>query len=110
MRFILIGRMAHPLPPEAAVPLMEGFAAWVNKYQGNGKLEQGWGFAGQMAGAMILNVDSHEELEEIMNEWPIAPIAPFAQYDLHATVDLGTAIERAAKVARAQVAQMAGTR
>ena len=63
MRFLVVTKPKHPVPPEAVVALFDGLLAWTGAWSGQGKMEQVWGFAGVGGGGGILNVDSIEELD-----------------------------------------------
>ena len=70
MDFPLKTMMRDPMPPEMVAPMFEAPLGWAQKHRASGKLERMWNFAGLQGGGGILNVDSHEELEAIMNEFP----------------------------------------
>jgi len=94
MRFLIVAKERNPLPPEMALGLMDAFAAWAKKYTGNKKAEQVWGFAGQSAGGGILNVESFDELNAIMCEWPLNP---FSGTEVYPLMDLQTSIQQTKK-------------
>ena len=88
MRFLVITRPSHPLPPSAE--LMDAMEAWVDGHMQSGKMEQTWSFAGVGGGGGILDVDSNEELGEIMGGFPLAPFSDvevFPLSDLHDALD-----------------------
>ena len=85
MRYLIITRMNHPAPPEAMPGLIEAMNAWVAKNKEAGKMEQVWSFAGRAGGGGILNVDSHEELDAIMIEFPFSP---FSHIEVHPMTNL----------------------
>lgn len=94
MRFLVITKNRHPLPPEMALPTMQMFQAWLAEHRESGKLEQVWSFAGQVAGGGIANVDSHEELDAMMASWPLAQVSEATVYplgDLDAVLEVSVA-------------------
>jgi muconolactone delta-isomerase len=82
MRFLVVTNSKMPFPPEMAQALVDAVEVWANKYKASGKLEQIWGFAGLQGGGGIANVNSLEELDAIMTEFPIAPFSDIAVYGL----------------------------
>ena len=85
MRFLLVTKQVAAPPPEMALGLFDAMIAWVKKHTASKKLEQGWGFAGLPAGGGILNVNSLEELESIMSEFPMRP---FASHEVFGLMDV----------------------
>ncbi len=89
MRFLVITKNVHPVPMELFGMLVEGLQQWADTHLASGKIEQTWSFSGQPAGGGILNVESHEELEEIMTgfpfgNWAETQIIPLS--DLHRSI------------------------
>jgi muconolactone delta-isomerase len=72
MRFLIVTKAIHPLPVEHAPMLAEAMQTWADTHRASGKMEQIWAFAGLPSGCGILNVDSHEELDDIMLGFPFA--------------------------------------
>ncbi len=70
MRFLVITKGNHPLPMEQAGMITEAMQQWADTHRASGKMEQIWAFAGLPGGGGILNVDSHEELDDIMAAFP----------------------------------------
>ena len=70
MRFLVNGKNRSPVPPEAFPALLDAMLAWISRYKG--KMEV-WGFAGIPGGGGIINVDSVEEMDSIMVEFPLGP-------------------------------------
>jgi muconolactone delta-isomerase len=68
MKFLIISKPKHMIPPEFTVPLVDAFSAFLDQYSASGKLESVWSFAGTQGGGGIINVDSLEELDAI-NHW-----------------------------------------
>lgn len=84
MRFLVVTESKMPIPPEMALALMEATEGWVGKYKASGKMEQVWGFAGLQGGGGIANVESLDELDAIMKEFPVAP---FSDIEIRGLVD-----------------------
>jgi muconolactone delta-isomerase len=91
MRFLVTTTAKFPIPPEVAPRLMEALGAWANKYTQSGKLETVWSDAGRRGGGGILNVDSLDELDAIMTEFPIGP---FSEIEIQPIVDLADSLQR----------------
>ncbi len=92
MRYLVITESRQPLPPEMAAPALRMFQAWLAENRDAGKIEQAWTFAGQVAGAGIANVESHDELDAIMGRWPLAQFSDIKVYPL---ADLDASLENA---------------
>jgi muconolactone delta-isomerase len=103
MKFLVVTKQASPTPPEMVVPLMERMIDWTKKYTGNGKIQEVWNFAGQIGGGGIANVESLDELDAIMAEFPFAP---FSSVEIYPLVDLIPSLERSKQVAQAMIAGM----
>lgn len=100
MRFLIVAKNRNPLPPEMALGLFDAFAAWAKKYTGNKKAEQVWGFAGQTAGGGIFNVESFDELNAIMCEWPLNP---FSDTEVYPLINIQTSIQHTKKAIMAMM-------
>ncbi len=61
MKFLVISKPKHMVPPEVMVGLIDAINPWVARFAG--KIEQTLGFAGIQGGCGILNVDSLDELD-----------------------------------------------
>lgn len=85
MRFLLVSKSRQPFSPEMAEGLVDAMEAWVKKYTQGGKFEKIWTFAEGNGGGALVNVDSHEELNEIMSQYPFAL---FTDNEVHSIVDL----------------------
>ncbi len=91
MRFLITGKNNFPMPPEMGSALVDATIAWAKKYTASGKIEQLWGLAGMSAGGGILNVNSADELDAIMTEFPLGP---FTELEAHPLTDLVGSMER----------------
>ena len=92
MKFLITSNPKYPLPPEVASDIMGALLAWSKKYSDNGKFEIIWSYAGKTGGGGIANVDTLEELDALMTEFPMAP---FSEVEVTPIVDLHPSIERA---------------
>ncbi|MFQ5857307.1 MAG: DUF3303 family protein [Anaerolineae bacterium] len=99
MRFLVITRPKHIVPPEMTAALMDAMGPWQSKYAE--QIEQAWGFAGTGGGGGIANVDSLEELDAVMAEFPFGPLSDIEIIPL---VDLDGALQRAKQAAQAMAA------
>jgi hypothetical protein len=99
MRFLVITKSKHLLPPEVSARLIDGIGPWRSKYAE--KFEQIWGFAGIQGGGGIVNVNSLEELDAIMSEFPMQATSDIEIIPL---VDLDSALQRAKQAAEAVTA------
>ena len=106
MRFLIITKTKHPLPPQLAVGLLDAMMAWTDTYTQSGKMEQVWSFAGHQAGGGILNVESLEELDAIMVRMPLAP---FSEIKIYGLVDVKDALGRGKQITM-EMMQSAGPR
>ena len=69
MRVLVIAEPAFPIPPEQLGALLQGFAAWRERYRD--RLESFFFFAGGGGGGGILNVEDEAALNRVMLEWPL---------------------------------------
>lgn len=90
MRFLVITKSKHLVPPEVSAGLIDAIGPWRNKYAA--KFEQIWGFAGIQGGGGIANVNSLEELDTLMVEFPFQAVSDIEIIPL---VDLDGALQRA---------------
>lgn len=91
MRFLVTSNSKFPAPPEIAGGLFDGMTAWVEENKASGKIELAFSFPGRAAGGAILNVESLEELDAILNA---APMTPFAEVEVQPIVDLVDSLAR----------------
>ncbi|MHB1133361.1 MAG: muconolactone Delta-isomerase family protein [Chloroflexota bacterium] len=103
MKFLVVTKQNTSPPPEMVVPLIESTMDWTNKYSSSGKMQESWAFAGVTGGGGIVNVESLDELDAIMSEFPFAP---FSSIEVFPLVDLARSLERGKQVAQAMMASM----
>ena len=89
MRFLLVTTNKAPLPPEVAPSLIDAMRPWLTKHAG--KVEQVWSFAGIQGGGGIIDVESLEEMDAFMAEFPLGPFSDITIYPL---VELYGSLER----------------
>jgi muconolactone delta-isomerase len=102
MKFLIMVTPAQvPLPPGIVADLLAAQKDWLNERIADGKIESVYGIAGG-GGFGVANVDSHEELHEMLVGSPGFPISEFevkAIGDLNTTIDAGiAALRRAASM------------
>jgi muconolactone delta-isomerase len=105
MRFLVISKPKHLTPPEATVPLIDAFLAWIDKYSKTGQLESIWSFAGSNGGGGVANVDSAEEMDAIMAEYPFAVFSDIEMYPL---VNVKEALQRRKQIAQTMAQMRSG--
>lgn len=88
-------------PLEMAAGLIDAGEAWGRKYTSNAKLEQIWGFAAAQGGGGICNVNSLEELDEVMQE---CPFLPFSDIEVYGLVDYFPTVKAAKRAMMAMAA------
>jgi muconolactone delta-isomerase len=92
MKFLVITETRNPMPPEAAPGLMDALKAWAKRYKESGEMEAVWANAGRPGGGGIINVDSLEELDAIMVEFPAGV---FSEIEIIPIVGLDASLDRA---------------
>ncbi len=90
MKFLIVTKSKAPFPPEMVMGLIDAMAGWARKYTTSGKIEQIWGFAGLQGGGGIASVNSLEELDAIMTEFPFAP---FSDTEIYGLTDLQAGLQ-----------------
>lgn len=105
MRFLVIAKNKHPIPPEMVPGIMDAMTQWVKTNTSSRKIEQAWGYAGQPSGGGILSVSSPEELDIVMST---CPVLPFSDVEYYPLVDLPEALQRAKQAAQQMMAPMGG--
>ena len=99
MRVLDISKNKHLVPPEVLPTVVDAMAEWINRY--NDKLEQVWGFSGIQGGGGIVRVESLDELDAILSEFPMGP---FAEQEIYPLVELGDSLQRVKRAAQAMTA------
>jgi muconolactone delta-isomerase len=70
------------------------------KHTGSGKMEHVWSFAGLAGGGGVLNVNTLEELDTIMNGFPLGP---FSTIEVFPLVELEPSLESVRNAIRAMM-------
>jgi muconolactone delta-isomerase len=73
MQFLVITRQTSAPPLELSLPLMQAMEGWVAEQRASGRVKSMWAFAGAPGGGGLVEVSSHEELDELMIGFPLAP-------------------------------------
>ena len=97
MRFLVVTKSRTPAPPDPSI--VDAMTAWLDQHES--KMEQSWSFAGLNGGGGILNVESLEELDDIMAGFPFGQ---FSTIEVYGLADL----RRSLGNTRTLMSQMAG--
>jgi hypothetical protein len=73
MRFLVTTDPKHMAPPELIPMLIDGMDGWLSKYKSN--FVAVWSSAGKPGGGGIVEVDSPEQLDQMMIEFPFGPFS-----------------------------------
>ncbi len=92
MRFLVTSTSKYPVPPEALVGLIDAMIGWLAKYKT--KMDATWANVGSPEGGAIANVNSLEELDAIMLEFPFGA---FSDVKVVPLVDLTESLQRSKK-------------
>lgn len=74
MLFFVKAKLAEqpPMPREQFLGMMASTWQVIKQLEGNGKVITGGAFVGQRAGCVIVDVDSNEELADLLNRLPLS--------------------------------------
>ncbi len=100
MRFLVITKSSGPAPPDPS--LVDAMNAWLDEH--DEKMEQSWSFAGLNGGGGILNVESLEELDDIMAAFPFGQ---FSTVEVYGLADLSRSLENL-RTLMSRMAEQAG--
>jgi muconolactone D-isomerase len=103
VKFLVLTHQTSPVPPDMAMPLLNAMQEWSARHRASGKMTQVWAFAGTPGGGGVLEVDSHEELDEIMTGFPWFP---FSKIEVIALSDLDQALASARRTFEQMTAMM----
>ena len=104
MRFLVIASQGSvPPPPEALPVLLSAFKDWMHERMNAGKVEAAFSFAEGRGGCGIVNVTSHEELNEMLVS---SPMAPFNNFEIRALADFDQGIDNGIRAVQAMAAAM----
>ena len=104
VKFLIVTKQKFPVPPEHALALIDAFSAYIRKYKASGHLEAEWSFSGSQGGGAVVNVDTLEELDAIIAEFPLGP---FSEVEVYPLVDLEDSIARTKQMIQTRMQQMA---
>jgi muconolactone delta-isomerase len=105
MRFLIVSKPKFMVPPELGLSLIDAFTAFIDKNKAAGKLEAAWSFTNTQGGGGIINVDSLEELDSLLAEYPYGP---FNENEIYPLVDLKESMQRVKQVVQMRAQQMGG--
>lgn len=98
MRFLVITKSRTPAPPDPS--LVDAMIAWLDQHKA--KMEQSWSFAGINGGGGILNVETLEEVDDVMAGFPFGQ---FSTIEVYGLADLRRSLDNV----RTVMSQMAGS-
>ncbi len=105
MRFLVTTINRSPMPPEAVPMLVQAMKDWAARHTASGAFEQIWSFAGLQGGGGIANVDSLEQLDSVMAEFPFGP---FSEIHVYGLADLNQAMDNLERLLQMRAEAMAG--
>lgn len=83
MRFLVIDRGGSiELSPTEGESLFMQARDWVKDMMAKGKIEVAYALSGEMSSAMIYNVESNEELDDMLQDYPLSNFSVFEVYPL----------------------------
>jgi muconolactone delta-isomerase len=103
MKFLIVSKPKHIVPPELGLSLIDAFMAYIDKYKASGQMEDSWAYANGQGGGGILNVDSLEELASIIAEYPYGP---FSEVEVYPLVDLKEWLQNIKRVVQMRTQEM----
>lgn len=92
MRFLVHTKGRDPLTLEMGLMMIEGMRGWLGNLRASGHLVDVWAYAGTQGGGGILEVASHEELNELMAGFPFGQTSDI---EVIALSDMDTALDQA---------------
>jgi muconolactone delta-isomerase len=104
MKFLVMTtrRQNVPIPPEAIARLLRAQQEWFEEHLADGTIDCAYGYPQGGGGVGIANADTTEELNELISEWPLFPIADVEVRPLtDVAVTLKNGAEAAERIAHA---------
>ena len=101
MRFLVMSKPRHFIPPDQVIGLTEALGIWTDQQLASGKFEQVWSFGAFQGGGAIANVDSLEELNGLLTGFPFGG---FSEVQVFQLLDLKPALEQAKEAVTATLA------
>lgn len=82
-RFLIVEKQKDiPIPPEVMKQALPAVFGYLKQLQAQGKFEALFGFATRPGGCVIINVDSHAELQRIATSYPMSPFVTWEAHPL----------------------------
>jgi muconolactone delta-isomerase len=81
-----------PMPRDQYLGMVASTWQVIKQLEGNGKVITGGAFVGQRAGCVILDVDSNEELADVLNR---LPLSAYLTWDVVPLITADRALESA---------------
>ncbi len=91
MRFLVLTTPREAVPPEVRLQMIDAMRGWVETQLASGRMVDVWAIAGTRGGGGILEVDSHEELNEVMAGFPFGQRS---NIEVHALADINIALDQ----------------
>ncbi len=91
MKFLLLATESSPAPPDSHLALYQASKDWVKEKLSDKTLDCAYGFV-QGLGFAIANANSHEELLELLQAYPLYG---FITFDIKPLVNFVWALEKA---------------
>jgi muconolactone delta-isomerase len=88
-------------PPEVLPGILSAFKDWMREHINAGKVEAAFSFVEGGGGCGIVNVTSHEELNEMLVS---SPMGPFSNYDVRALSDFDQSLDNGIRAVQAMAA------
>jgi muconolactone delta-isomerase len=88
-------------PPQALPVILSAFKDWMHERQNAGQVEAVFSYAEGRGGCGIINVTSHEELNEMLVS---GPMGPFTNYEVRALSDFDQSIGNGIRAVEAMAA------
>lgn len=103
MKFMVMPMQTRTVPPELMSTLVEVTAEWMGWAKKSGKFDCIYCISGQPGGIGIVNVNSLEELNDVVSGYPMTPFCEVGVYPL-------SDIDQAMSALREQVKKMGSLR
>jgi muconolactone delta-isomerase len=102
MRFLVMTSQGAVQPPPEALPfILPAFKDWMHDRVNAGKVEAVFSYVEGGGGCGIVNVTSHEELNELLIS---SPMGPFSNYEVRALADFDQGIDNGIRAFEAMAA------
>jgi muconolactone delta-isomerase len=84
--------------------LFDATSEWIKQWEASGKMEESFAYAGRPGGGGILDVETMDELDEIMTGFPLGP---FNEITVIPMAEIHASLQRS-KAMVSQMAEMPG--